>query len=373
MMLSASTVETPPRVGVVGAGLMGLGVAQAFAATGARVVLCGRDQDAALRGRARLQAVLLRQVARGRLAPDDGAAILLRVESSTVVDGLRECDLVIESVPEDRALKNAVLANIERAAPNAIVASNTSGLAIGGLARAFADPSRFLGLHFFSPAERMPLVEIAVGAHTADAVVRRALAFVRGAGKRPIVVRDGPGFFASRVFAAYLDEGVAMAAEGVAVESIESAAIDIGRALGPLAMLDETGISLNLSQARQARADSLEARFCRPLAESSLARLVAAGRSGRRSGGGFFDWPDEGCVGRGRGLPPCCRRRPISRGRTRCGCGFSARKRARRYAASRKASSGALMTATPLQFWGLAFPRRWAASCVGRRISDWVR
>jgi 3-hydroxyacyl-CoA dehydrogenase len=294
MMLSASTVETPPRVGVVGAGLMGLGVAQAFAATGARVVLCGRDQDAALRGRARLQAVLLRQVARGRLAPDDGAAILLRVESSTVVDGLRECDLVIESVPEDRALKNAVLANIERAAPNAIVASNTSGLAIGGLARAFADPSRFLGLHFFSPAERMPLVEIAVGAHTADAVVRRALAFVRGAGKRPIVVRDGPGFFASRAFAAYLDEGVAMAAEGVAVESIESAAIDIGRALGPLAMLDETGISLNLSQARQARADSLEARFCRPLAESSLARLVAAGRSGRRSGGGFFDWPDEG-------------------------------------------------------------------------------
>jgi len=102
MMLSASTVETPPRVGVVGAGLMGLGVAQAFAATGARVVLCGRDQDAALRGRARLQAVLLRQVARGRLAPDDGAAILLRVESSTVVDGLRECDLVIESVPEDQ-------------------------------------------------------------------------------------------------------------------------------------------------------------------------------------------------------------------------------------------------------------------------------
>jgi len=175
---------------------MGLGVAQAFAATGARVVLCGRDQDAALRGRARLQAVLLRQVARGRLAPDDGAAILLRVESSTVVDGLRECDLVIESVPEDRALKNAVLANIERAAPNAIVASNTSGLAIGGLARAFADPSRFLGLHFFSPAERMPLVEIAVGAHTADALVRRALAFVRGAGKRPnSILRgfDSPG------------------------------------------------------------------------------------------------------------------------------------------------------------------------------------
>jgi 3-hydroxyacyl-CoA dehydrogenase len=293
-MLSDSIAEAPPRVGVVGPGLMGLGVAQAFAASGARVVLCGRDQDAALRGRARLEAAVSRQVARGRLTPDDKAAILLRVESSTVVDGLRECDLVIECVPEDRALKNTVLARIEKAAPNAIVASNTSGLAIGGLAQAFADPSRFVGLHFFSPAERMPLVEVAVGPRSADAVVRRALVFVRGAGKRPVVVRDGPGFFATRVFAAYLDEAVAMAAEGVAVESIESAAIDYGRALGPLATLDETGIALNLSQAQQARADGLEARFCRPLAEPTLARLVAAGRSGRRSGGGFFDWPDQG-------------------------------------------------------------------------------
>ena len=107
-------------------------------------------------------------------------------------------------------------------------------------------------------------------------------------------MRDGPGFFATRVFAAYLDEAVAMASEGIAVESIEAAAIANGRALGPLAMLDETGVALNLSQARQARADGLEPRFCRPLAEPTLAALVAAGRSGRRAGGGFFDWPSDG-------------------------------------------------------------------------------
>ena len=140
----------------------------------------------------------------------------------------------------------------------------------------------------------MPLVEVVAGPSTDEAVVASALDLVRGAGKKPVLVRDGPGFFATRVFAAYLDEAVAMAAEGVAVESIEAAAIANGRALGPLAMLDETGVALNLSQARQARADGLDPRFCRPLAEPTLAALVAAGRCGRRAGGGFFDWPSDG-------------------------------------------------------------------------------
>ncbi len=294
MTPSTSTADLSARVGVVGPGLMGLGIAQAFAAAGADVVLCGRDEDASRRGRERLTASLARQVARGRLDPAASADLLARVEPTAIGAGIRTCDLVIESVREDRALKNDVLAAIERAAPQAILASNTSGLAIRGLAQTLADPSRFLGLHFFSPAERMPLVEVVAGPQTAEAVVASALDLVRGAGKKPVLVRDGPGFFATRVFSAYLDEAVAMADEGVAVESIEAAAVANGRALGPLAMLDETGVALNLSQARQARADGLDPRFCRPLAEPTLAALVAAGRSGRRAGGGFFDWPSDG-------------------------------------------------------------------------------
>ena len=115
-------------------------------------------------------------------------------------------------------------------------------------------------------------------------------------------MRDGPGFFATRVFAAYLDEALAMLSEGVAPQLIEAAAIANGRALGPLAMLDETGLSLNLQQARQARADGLEPRFCRPLAEPVLERLTEQGRGGRRDGGGFFDWPAEGRRASGRAL-----------------------------------------------------------------------
>ncbi len=294
MTPSASTGDFFPRIGVVGPGLMGLGIAQAFAAAGADVALCGRDEGASLRGCVRLAASLARQVARGRLDPAAETSVLARVEPAAIGASLRTCGLVIESVPEDRALKNAVLAAIEGAAPNAILASNTSGLAIRGLAQALADPSRFLGLHFFSPAERMPLVEVVAGPQTAEAVVASALDLVRGARKKPVLVRDGPGFFATRVFAAYLDEAVAMVAEGVAVDAIEAAAVANGRALGPLAMLDETGVALNLSQARQARADGLDLRFCRALAEPTLAALVAAGRSGRRAGGGFFDWPSDG-------------------------------------------------------------------------------
>jgi 3-hydroxyacyl-CoA dehydrogenase/enoyl-CoA hydratase/3-hydroxybutyryl-CoA epimerase len=294
MIPSVSIGEIPARVAVVGPGLMGLGIAQAFAAAGSGVALCGRDEAASRRGRERLVASLARQLARSRLDRAAEARILAKVEAAVIGPGLCGCDLVIESVPENRALKTEVLASVERAAPAAILASNTSGLTIGGLADALADPSRLIGLHFFSPAERMPLVEVATSSRTAGDIAQRALALVRSVGKRPVVVRDGPGFFATRVFAAYLDEAVAMATEGIAVESIEAAAIANGRAIGPLAMLDETGIVLNLAQTRQARADGLEGRFCRPLAEPTLARLVEAGRCGRRAGGGFFDWPDDG-------------------------------------------------------------------------------
>jgi 3-hydroxyacyl-CoA dehydrogenase len=283
------------RVGIVGPGLMGLGIAQAVAASGSRVLLCGRNADAARAGRRRFEDAIERQVARGRLERTVGVGVLANVQAAEDDNTLGGCEIVIESVDEDREAKRRVLRRIEAAAPRGtLIASNTSGLAISGLARTLEDPARFLGLHFFSPAERMALVEVVRGDQTSETYVQAALAFVAEIGKRPVLVRDGPGFYATRVFAAYLDEALAMVSEGVAPQSIEDAATANGRALGPLAMLDETGLLLSLQQARQARADGLAPRFCRPLAEPVLSRMAEFGRGGRRNGGGFFDWPAEG-------------------------------------------------------------------------------
>ena len=283
---------------------MGLGIAHALAASGINVALCGRSLEAARAGRERLTASLHRQVTRGRLAADDEAAILSRIEPTIATeDGLKGCGVAIESVPEDRTVKCDVLAAIEAAAPPAaILATNTSGLAIGGLAAALREPSPLLGLHFFSPAERMSLVEVVRGRQTPDTIVEAAIGFLWRVGKRPVLVRDGPGFFATRVFAAYLDEAAVMVVAGIAPALIEEAGVANGRALGPLAMLDETGIRLNLQQALQARADGLEERFCRPLAEPVLAHLVERDRGGRRAGGGFYDWPADGAKGLWPGL-----------------------------------------------------------------------
>lgn len=289
MTLSASTADPARRVGVVGAGLMGVGIALAAAAAGCEVTLCGRDPAAA---RGRFEAALRDRVARGRLGAEAASTLRARVSAATVTpESLGGRGLVVETVPEDRALKLETLAAMERAAPGAVIATNTSGLSIAGLGEALSDASRFLGLHFFSPAERMPLVEVVRGPLTSAATLETALAFIRRLDKRPVVVRNGPGFFATGVFAAYLDEAVAMVVEGVSPELVDAAARANGRALGPLAVLDETGLALNLAQARQARADGLAARYCRSLAEPALALLVGAGRRGRRDGGGFYDGP----------------------------------------------------------------------------------
>lgn len=248
---------TAPKVAIIGPGLMGQGIARVMQRAGWPVLLLGREATA------------------------DDAGLRVR---------LADCDLAIETVPEDRALKTQLLGRLQRALPaHALLASNTSGLPIGGLGAGLADPGRFLGLHFFSPVERMRLVEVVAGAETGEAAVQQALAWMQALGQAPVRVRDGPGFFTSRVFAAYLDEAVAMVGEGVEVARIEAAGLALGRAIGPLALLDQIGLRLNLQQARQALADGLPARFYRPLALPVLARLVAAGRCGRREGGGFFD------------------------------------------------------------------------------------
>lgn len=298
------TEHTPSRQGIVaiaGPGLMGLGIAQVAARTGHAVRLLGRDAAAAEAACLRLQAQLARQVDRGRLTADAAAAMAARIGVAPDDAALSGCTIAIESVPEDRALKRAVLRRLdERLPPTAIIATNTSGLPVDGLADALQDPARLLGLHFFSPVERMPLVEVVRGARTAPAVLQQALDWVRQIGQQPVLVRDGPGFFTSRVFAAYLDEAVAMVGEGVDAGRIDMAGRALGRALGPLAVMDEVSLSLNLQQARQAEADGLPAAFCRLAARPVLEAMVAAGRCGRRQGGGFLD---DGPDGRRRPWP----------------------------------------------------------------------
>ncbi|MFT3821214.1 MAG: 3-hydroxyacyl-CoA dehydrogenase NAD-binding domain-containing protein [Rubrivivax sp.] len=284
-------------VAIAGPGLMGLGIAQVAARAGLAVRLFGRDLASAQAGHQRLQQSLARQVARGRLAAAEADAMLARVQPLAADAALADCALAIESVPEDRAVKAAVLAQLERALPSgAPIASNTSGLPIDGLADALRDPSRLLGLHFFSPVERMPLVEVVRGRRTSAVALAAALDLVRRVGQQPVQVADGPGFFTSRVFAAYLDEAVAMVGEGVDAARIDAVGKSLGRALGPLAVMDEVSLALNLQQARQAEGDGLPPEHCRLAARPVLEAMVAAGRSGRRQGGGFFD--DDGQGGR---------------------------------------------------------------------------
>ena len=282
-------------LGIVGPGLMGLGIAQVAAAHGWQVRLLARDAQSAAAAQLRLQAQLQRHVERGRLTTPALAAQLSAVHFHTEMQALADCCIVIESVPEDRALKTRLLRQLEAViAPDALLASNTSGIPLSGLAQALGQQERLIGLHFFSPVERMRLVEVVRGAQTSARTLERALAWLLTIDRHSVVVRDGPGFFTTRVFAAYLDEAVAMVGEGVAPLLIEEAARANGRAVGPLAVLDEVSLELNLQQARQARSDGLPLRFCRPLAEPVLLRLVSQGRTGRRQGGGFYDSPAQG-------------------------------------------------------------------------------
>lgn len=278
------------RIAVVGPGLMGLGIAQVAAAAGVGVVLVGRDAASARAGFDRLAVSVARQVTRGRVSAAAADALLARVQPAGDDEAMSDCELGIESVAEDRAVKCAVLQRMQAALPpGTLIASNTSGLPITGLAEVLLRPGRFLGLHFFSPVERMSLVEVVRGEGTAHASIQEGLAFVRQIGQEPIVVRDGPGFFTSRVFAAYLDEALAMVGEGVAPSMIEAAGVALGRPLGPLAVLDEVSLRLNHQQAVQAAADGLEPRFCRKLAAPVLQRMLVLGRGGRRDGGGFYE------------------------------------------------------------------------------------
>lgn len=283
------------RLGVLGAGLMGGGIAHVAAAAGIDVVLLDATQDRADDGKKYSERLLRKALDKGGLDEARMQAQLARIHATTDYAALRGCELIVEAVFEQREVKRDVT---QKAAAvvgaETIFASNTSTLPISGLAEAWPQPERFVGLHFFSPVERMPLVEIIRGRKTGDEALALAFDFVSQLRKTPILVNDSPGFFTSRVFGSYVDEGQVMLLEGVDPVLIEHAARMAGFPVGPLAVTDEVGIALQLKVHEQAVADKLPERFQRRLAIEVIHRMLDRGRAGRRAGGGFYEYPESG-------------------------------------------------------------------------------
>ena len=281
------------KVGVLGAGMMGAGIAYVSAQAGLEVVLIDTDAEAAQRGKDYSVRILDKAIGRGTQTRENADAILQRIRPSTEFTELDGCDLVIEAVFETREVKAQVIPKGEAALPpSAIFASNTSTLPITGLATYAKRPSQFIGMHFFSPVERMPLVEIIIGEHTSEATIAHAMDFVGLLRKTPILVNDSPGFYTSRIFSTYTDEGMAMLAEGVKPALIENAARQAGMATGPLAVTDEVSLDLQKRVIDQAHADGLPAKFLRSHARPVVEQLTAIGRLGRKNGGGFYVFPE---------------------------------------------------------------------------------
>lgn len=286
------------KVGVLGAGMMGAGIACVSALAEIEVVLKDIDLAAAEKGKARLAALLDKQVAREQITVQQREIMLARVHATDNDADLAGCDLIIEAVFEDRALKARVSAAAQAVVgADAVIASNTSTLPITGLATAIADPTKFIGLHFFSPVEKMPLVEIVKGAHTSEATLARGFDFVLQINKTPIVVNDGRGFFTSRVFGTFVHEGIAMLGEGVSAPMIETEARKAGMPVGPLAVSDEVSLSL-ISHIRDETAKDLQAEGKAPIEHPAFAvidlLLKEYQRPGKAAGAGFYEYPAGG-------------------------------------------------------------------------------
>ena len=280
------------KLGILGAGMMGAGIAYVSAKVGLEVVLLDTSLEAAERGKAYSQGLLDKAVKKGRSTPEKRDALLARITPTTRYAALQGCDLVIEAVFEDRAIKADVTRQAEaQLATTSVFASNTSTLPITGLAQASVRPAQFIGLHFFSPVDKMPLVEIIVGKDTDNTTLARAFDYVLQIGKTPIVVNDSRGFYTSRVFGTYVMEGIAMLKEGVHPRSIEVAGLQAGMPMPPLALQDEVSLSLGMHVADQAKKDL--AAEGKPYAEHPgmpvVRQLCELGRVGKKVGKGFYD------------------------------------------------------------------------------------
>jgi len=288
-------VATLKRVGIVGAGFMGASIGYVTAQAGIEVVLIDRDQESADKGKAHSEQLIGDAIKKGRATAADRDVLMARITATPDYGALADCDLVIEAVFEDRKVKAEAFAKAQAAMrPATIFGSNTSTLPISSLAGEFKDPSRFIGIHFFSPVERMMLVEIILGKATGDAALATALDYVRAIRKTPIVVNDSRGFYTSRVVGTYIREGHLMLAEGVPAAMIENVGRMAGMPVGPLALNDEVAVDLAWKILKATEADlgpaAIDLRQKALLAEMVEKR----GRYGRKNRKGFYDYPEKG-------------------------------------------------------------------------------
>jgi 3-hydroxyacyl-CoA dehydrogenase/enoyl-CoA hydratase/3-hydroxybutyryl-CoA epimerase len=258
------------------------------------VVLKDVSQGSAEKGKAYSEALLAKQVERKRLSEQQRDAVLARIQPTIDADDLQGCELIIEAVFEDRALKAQVTQEAQaRMAPSGILASNTSTLPITGLAAAAERPENFIGLHFFSPVDKMALVEVICGEQTSAETLAGAFDFVQQIAKVPIVVNDSRGFYTSRVFGTFANEGMAMLAEGIPAAAIENAAFLAGFPVGPLAVTDEVSMTL-MEKIRRQTIKDFEAQatpYVAHPAELVVDRMLEASRPGKVAGGGFYEYP----------------------------------------------------------------------------------
>jgi len=279
------------KVGILGAGFMGAGIASVSAQAGIDVVLIDRDQESADKGRDYIQKSLTDQVNKGRMTGAARDAVVARVAATSDYSKLAGCDLVVEAVFEDRSVKAVATSKAQLVVPDVVFGSNTSTLPISSLAETAKDPAKFIGIHFFSPVERMMLVEVIVGKQTGDLALATALDFVRQIRKTPIVVNDTRGFYANRCVLNYIQEGHLMLLEGIPAAMIENTARMAGMPVGPLSLNDETALDLGLKIVRAAEAD-LGANAINPAQKKLLEDMVdKSGRLGRKNGKGFYDYP----------------------------------------------------------------------------------
>jgi 3-hydroxyacyl-CoA dehydrogenase / enoyl-CoA hydratase / 3-hydroxybutyryl-CoA epimerase len=291
------------KVAVLGAGMMGAGIAYSCARAGMQVVLKDVSQEAAERGRAYSERLNATGIERGRLTAEKADALLARITPTADAADLTGCDLVIEAVFEDPALKHQVFAEVlPHVNPDALLCSNTSTLPITELATGVDRPADFIGLHFFSPVDKMPLVEIIKGQQTSDAALAKAYDVVLQIRKTPIVVNDSRGFYTSRVIGTMVNEGLAMLAEGVAPMSLERAALQDGYPVGPLQLSDELNMELmaKIAQAARAAAEREGTPYAEHPGGAVVTTMIELGRPSRRTGAGFYDYVD----GARRGLWP---------------------------------------------------------------------
>ncbi|KIC17705.1 3-hydroxyacyl-CoA dehydrogenase NAD-binding domain-containing protein [Leisingera sp. ANG-Vp] len=286
--------QSVKKIGVLGAGMMGAGIALVSAQAGMEVVLIDRDQDAADKGKAYSAAYMDKGIKRGKATAEKKEALLAQITATPDLDALKGCDLIIEAVFEDPGVKAEMTQKVEAIIPeDCIFASNTSTLPISELAKASSRPEQFIGIHFFSPVEKMLLVEIIKGKGTGDRAVAKALDYVRQIRKTPIVVNDARFFYANRCIIPYINEGMRMITEGVSPVLIDNAARQLGFPVGPVQLTDETSIDLGAKIARATKAAMGDA-YPESPADDLIFWMEEQGRLGRKANAGFFDYDDKG-------------------------------------------------------------------------------